>query len=95
MVGECFEIAGFTFPDQGQFISSPGLQVPVNGIGDNIYFTAGEPFIKGLFRIVKDFVPFLKPLQLFSLFSPELFPVFDRIVIEFVVFLDIRMMNYP
>jgi len=49
MIGERSSISGLSLPDIGKLIPSPRIEVAIDGIMDDVEFSANKPFIKRFF----------------------------------------------
>src|SRR5664280_1915557 len=64
-------IPGFTFPYKSQLIFSPGFNITVKTIINNVHFCSYKPFVERFIAIIKYFVPWLIPFKFEGPFSPE------------------------
>ena len=70
--GECALVAVLALPDEGQLVVARGLQMPVDGVVDDVRLGADEPLVERLVRVVEDLRPGLVPVdQLLGAILPE------------------------
>src|SRR6266498_5225747 len=78
LISECALVARLTFPDQGGFIASPGIQMPVETVVGDIDLAANKPL--SMWRLpLQHSVPPLKPMELLRHAGPKLFRVSARL----------------
>src|SRR5690606_17973446 len=85
-IGECTEVAVFTFPYKSEFVAAVCFYMNIEAVIGNICFAADKPFIKRFVRIIKNFIPFLKPMKVFSFSCPKCQVVFLSKRIKFIAF---------
>src|SRR5690242_11778905 len=86
--------AVFTLPDKSEFILAIGMQMPVNGIVDDIGLAPDKPFVKWLLRLIQHGMPLLIPSQLLSALSPELLRMFECFISHRLPIFYYRALDY-
>ena len=82
-------ISGFSLPDHGDFVASPGCDVPVQGVMNDVGLGSDEPFVERSVGVIQHFLPRLEPVQRLGSFRPECFGVGDGAGINFIVIFDV------
>ena len=66
----------------------------VDGVVNDVDFSAHKPLVEGGLAAIQHFVPFSEPIQVSGLFGPETLPVGDGALVKFVILLDIGRVHY-
>ena len=86
-VGEAADLARFAFPDDGRFVATRAGEMTVETVIAEVGFAPDEPLGPGQIPL-KNFIPGLKPVQLFGDAGPECFGVFNGLLVECFVLLE-------